>query len=386
MKKFGGALIILLMVGLVIASGCMGGGGESSTTSPPHETGETSATSTTESPTTTHPITTTTSSQTTSTTTSSQETPTTTSTSTAPTTTTTTQTPTEEAYWEHPWEYAPINIDGERYLITYYKYDYKVQPNQSSPIYEYIIEKSVEKTQVHVYGQDMEMNKVDVGEQEVYAYTTVVTPVKAKGMKDTLTFTIWFVSNQSEAFLYPWDVLWMSYVSPTGSGEDFVGMMFEYKGSRFIFLNPTPFQSGLFPYFEGDQETFDELNDDLFNLYTGWVATLHFGIWYAWEDRNVLIPQSGVWSDMQGHGWEWSTTPDGTVTYDGKTFKLVDFQWKYKGAPEGVSMDGKGKFSPYLPLLVEGDGHYSYSDPQTGENTVIYAYFKLEDLKLEKVS
>jgi len=384
MKSRSLALVLgfVVLMGVVVG-GCLGGsGGATSTTSATQATGGSFPTGTTEALTTSHPDTATTFSQTIS---SSSENPTTTSSTESPTTSTT-QTPVEEAYWEHPWEYAPINIDGELYLITYYKYDYKVQPNQSAPVYEYIVEKSVEKTKVHVYGQDMQMNRVDLGEQEVYAYKTVVTPVKAEGMEDTLTFTIWFVSNQSGAFLYPWDVLWVSYVSPTGSGGDFVGMRFEYKGSSFIFMNPAPFQSGLFPYFEGDQEIFEELNDDLVNLYIGWEATLHFGIWYTWGDSNVLIPQSGVWSDMQGHSWEWSTTPDGIATYGGKTFKLVDFQWKYEGTPEGVAMDGKGKFSPHLPLLVEGDGHYSYSDPQTAESTIIYAYFRLEDIKLEKVN
>lgn len=300
-------------------------------------------------------------------------------------TTTTTSIPTEEAYWAHPWEYAPIEVNGERYIITYYKYEYKIQPNQSAPVYEYIVEKSVEKTTIHVYGQDFSGNKVDVGEHDVYAYTTVVTPVKGAVMDDKITFTLWFVSNESEAFLYPWHVLWAQrYLSPTVQDKNFVGMKFEYKGSTFVFMNPAPFKSGLFPYFEGDSKPFEEIDKDLSYLYMGWMVTLHFGIWHEWEDVNVLIPQSGVWSDMQGHSWKWSTNPDGTATFSGVTFKLVDFQWKYQGTPEGVSMDGKGKFSPYLSLLIEGDGHYSYRDPQTGKNTVIYAYLKLKDLKLER--
>ncbi|MCD6558487.1 MAG: hypothetical protein J7K57_01200 [Palaeococcus sp.] len=309
--------------------------------------------------------------------------------STAATTTTsspTTSTPREEAYWSHPWEYAPVEINGAEYLITYYKYDYRIQPNQTSPTYKYILEKRVEKTKIHVYGQDMQMNKVDLGEHEVYAYETLVTPVMAVSMNDKLTITVWYVSNQSSAFLYPWDVMWLSMVSPYNQNKEFVGIELEYKGKKFLFMNPSPFRTGLFPYFEGDQETFEELNEDLVNLYIGWVATLNFGIWNEWEDVNVLVPQSGVWSDMQGHSWKWSTNPDGTATFSGVTFKLVDFQWKYQGTPEGVSMDGKGKFSPYLPLLVEGEGYYSFKDSSTGKETIIYAYIELKDLKLEKVS
>ncbi|WP_048151085.1 hypothetical protein [Palaeococcus ferrophilus] len=393
MKRTLMTLVVLMLLGSVISAGCIGGGGETTSSSAVPSTTETPSwsTSSTHTTTTSTPSGPTTTTHTTATgtpipTTTTSTTTTTTTTATPTPTTTTTTTPTEEAYWEHPWEYAPINLGGESYLITYYKYDYKVQPNQSSPVYEYIIEKSVEKTKVHVYGQDMQMNKVDLGEQEVYAYTTVVTPVKAENMDDKLTITVWFVSNNSEAFLYPWDIMWMSYVSPMGSGGDFVGMKFEYKGGSFLFMNPAPFQGGLFPYFEGDQDTFEELNDDLVNLYIGWLATLHMGVWYSWENTNVLVPQSGVWTDGQGHSWQWSTKPDGSATYDGKSFKLVDFQWSYEGTVEGVKLQGSGKFSPYLPLLVEGDGHYSYKDEDSGKTTVIYAYLKLEDLKLEKVS
>ncbi len=247
----------------------------------------------------------------------------------------------------------PFELNGgETYLITYYKYDYKIQPNQSAPIYEYIVEKSVRKDKIHVYGQDMQGNKVDLGEQEVYAYETIVTPVKAASMDDTLKITMWFASNKSQVFLYPWDAMWMAYLSPTVQDKTFVGVKFEYKGKSALFTNPAPFQSGLFPYFEGgDQDAFNDVNEDLGYLYMGWLATLNFGIWYAWEDVNLLVPQSGgVWSDMQGgHSWEWSTKPDGSATYGGHSFKLVDFSWKYKGTAEQVSMNGKGRLSPYLP-------------------------------------
>ncbi|ASJ08471.1 hypothetical protein A3L11_04180 [Thermococcus siculi] len=279
-----------------------------------------------------------------------------------------------------------MKIGGESYWITYYKYDYKVQPNQSAPVYEYIIEKSVGKESVDVCGMDLMGNKKDLGEQEVYAYRTVVTPVKGKALDDTLTITVWYVSNMSEAFLYPWDVMWMGYMSPTGATDkNFVGIQFEYKGQTMRLTNPAPFQSGLFPCVEGDSDSLGEIGDDLSYLYMGWVAVIHLGFWYEWSDVNVLVPQSGAWTDLQGHSWAWSTTPDGTASYSGHTFKLVDFQWSYEGTVEGVKLQGQGKFSPDLPLVVESEGYYSYQDEE-GKTTVIYGYLKLEDLKLEKVS
>ena len=385
---------IALVIGLIlVVSGCTGGGTSTTqATTTQHSTTTTHTTTTehtsaipTHSPSSTHS---TSISSTTSTTPSMTETYTsTTQTQTTSTTTqtTSTQTPVEEAFWKYAWKAAPFEINGKKYLISYYKYKYKIQPNQSAPIYEYIIEKSFEKTKVHVYGQDMSGNKVDIGEKEVYAYKTVVTPVKGAALDDVLTFTIWFVSNNSQAFIYPWDVLWMGYLSPYNRDKNFVGMEFGYKGEKLLITSPLPYRSDLFPYFEGNQEAFGDIAEDLCYLYMGWVATTTFGIWYEWSDVNVLIPQSGTWSDMQGHSWEWSTKPDGTVEFSGMTFKLVDFQWKYKGTAEEVSMNGRGKFSPYLPLPIETEGYFSSKDSETGKETIIYAYLKLEGLKLEKV-
>jgi hypothetical protein len=280
-----------------------------------------------------------------------------------------------------------VKLNGETYWITYYRYDYKVQPNQSAPVYEYVVEKSIGRESVDVCGMDMMGNTVDLGEHEVYAYKTIVTPVNAEKLRGKLTITVWYLSNVSEAFIYPWDVMWMSYMSPTGSSDnDFVGIQFEYTGQTFRMTNPGPFQSGLFPCASGNGDAFSDIGQDLTNLYIGWVATLNFGIWDEWTNTNVLVPQSGAWSDGQGHSWEWNTNPDGSAAFSGIAFKLVDFQWKYEGSPEEVSLDGKGKFSPYLPLLVEGEGHFSYKDEETGKTTVIYAYLKLEDLRLGKVS
>ncbi|NJE77195.1 hypothetical protein [Thermococcus sp. ES12] len=374
MKRAVTAMLVLLLLGMVAAAGCLGGGGEtptkpetpaegtspSSTPSSPSSSEDTSSPSATETQT---------------------ESPSTTETESP----TETQPPSEEDYWENPWEYAPLTIGDETYWITYYKYRYKIQPDQNSPTYEYIVEKSIERSTVSVCGMDLMGNKKDLGEHEVYAYKTVVTPINAAGLENKLTITVWYLSNVSNAFIYPWDVLWLSYASPTGAGDNvFVGMEFEYKGKSFWIMNPAPFQNGLFPCFEGDTELPDAVNEDLGYLYMGWVALIHLGFWHEWSSMNVLVPQSGVWSDGMGHTWKWSTSPDGIVRYSGFTFKLVNFEWSYEGTVEGVKLQGEGKFSPDLPLLVESEGYYSYKDQVTGRTTVIYSYLKLEDLKLEE--
>ncbi|WP_297436437.1 hypothetical protein [Thermococcus sp.] len=389
MKKIAGVVLSLILLGLVVASGCLGGGrGATSTTPPTHTTGGSSPTGTTGSPTTTPPGTTTTSGQATGTTTSSPETPTSTETPGENPTTTTTQTPAEEAYWEHPWEYAPVTINGKKYLVTYYKIHYKVQPNQSSPVYEYIVEKSVEKTKVHVYGTDLTGGTVDLGEHGVYEYTTVVTPIKAAELRGKLVLKVWYKEPVGEAFIYPWDAVWATYFNPYGSTQvnNFVGMEMDYEGQKMVMTNGAAFKTGLFPHLEGSSDWMNEVKTDLNNLYMGWFAVVHVAIWNDVGAHNMMAPQSGAIADSFGHKLEWSSNPDGTVTFSEVAFKLVDFQWKYSSASGDLSaISGKGKLSPYLFMPVEVDGHVSYLDEKTGESTTIYGYMKIEDLKLEKV-
>lgn len=374
MRKLGALLIIILAVGMAISSGCIGGGGGTTTPSSTAESVTTTpATSSSSIETSTSSPVSTTTTETTSTSTSAQT-----------TTTTTTTTPTEELYWKNPWEYAPVIINGNEYKVVYYKIHYKVQPNQSSPTYEYIVEKSVRKTKIHVYGMDYSGSKVDLGEKDVYEYTTVVTPKKTAQLKDKLTIKVWYTKEKGDSFIYPWDMGWLGSMGSYGSsGGDFVGFQFEYRGDKFTFTNPGPFQAGLLPYMDGDTEWMDKVGEDLTNLYMGWFAVVQLGIWTSWTDKNLAVPQSGVWSDGV-HSWEWSTTPDGTATFSGVKLKLVKAQWKYEGSAEGVSMSGKATFSPSLFLPLEVEGYFSYASSETGKTTNVYGYIKVEDLKLEK--
>ena len=299
-----------------------------------------------------------------------------------------TQTPTEEAYWEHPWEYSPVIINGENYTVTYYKIHYKVQPNQSSPVYEYTVEKSIGKTKVHVYGMDMTGNTVDLGEHEAYEYTTVVTPIKAAELNGKLILKVWYKKPVGEAFIYPWDAVWATYFNPYGGTQanNFIGLEMDYGGQKMVITNGAAFKTGLFPHIEGDSGWMDEVKTDLNNLYMGWFAVVHISIWNDVGAHNLLAPQSGSITDSQGHKLEWSSSPDGTATFSGVTFKLVDFQWTYSGASEGNTISGKGKLSPYLFMPIEVEGHITYRDEKTGGSTTIYGYLKVEDLKLQKVS
>jgi len=384
MKKVFGLLLILVIAGMVLSSGCMGGGGsktstQSSSTYSHSSTMETSTTSTTQTGATTSQTTTTSSSETTAT--SSTTTTETTTTS----QTTTTSTATEEAYWEHPWEYAPVEVNGHEYRVVGYTVTYKVRPDTGEPLYEYRIQKSVKRTKIHVYGMDMTGNTVDLGEKEVYEYTTVVTPIKGEKLDDKLILRLWFTSEANDVFIYPWNLGWMAFINPYGGGNaSFVGLEMEYKGESFKIISPAAYQQGLLPSMEGDSEWMEEINDDLTNLYMGWFAVVSLGLWSAWQDVNLLVPQSGTWSDGV-HSWEWSTKPDGTVTFSGVRFKLVEGQWKYEGSDEEVTLKGDAKFSPYLFLPVEVNGYFTYRDSETGKMKTIYGYFKIEDLKLEKV-
>lgn len=326
---------------------------------------------------------------TTTTTTIAEETTTTetaTTTTSQPTTTTTTTTQAEEAYWTNPWEYTPVKIDGRNYTVTYYRIHYKVQPNQSAPMYEYIVEKSVGRTKVHVYGTDLMGGTVDLGEHEVYEYTTVITPVKAAALTDKLTLRVWYKKLVGEAFIYPWDIAWAAYMSPMGAtGENaFVGFEIEYAGEKFTVTNGAAFQNGLFPHVEGNSDLLSDVNQDLYNLYLGWFAITNLAVWNGFRSNNVFVPHSGTITDGQGHTLTWSSEPDGTVTFSGITFKLVKFKWEYTGSAEGTEIKGSGKFSPYLFIPIETEGYLTYVPSNTGKSTTIYGYLKVEDLKLEE--
>ncbi|WP_285519307.1 hypothetical protein [Thermococcus nautili] len=371
MKKF--ALALLLVAVVLLASGCTGSGGTSSSETPEttsHSQGWESSTSqtptssqgTTETPSETHSTSSPTPSQT--------ETP-----------TSTTPTPSEELYWTNPWEYSPIDVNGEKYVITHYVVLYKVRPNETSPLYEYRIEKTERKANITVYGMDFSGSKVEVGTFEVYEYETVITPVKAAAMEEPLTIKVWYTTRASDAFIYPWDMGWAS----ANYGENqVVGFEMDYQGRQLLYTNPMAVGKSAIPYMGGDQNIMDELNTDLMNLYYGWFAVLHVGIWADWSGRNLLVPQSGTWSDFFGHAWSWETKPDGTVEFSGIKFRVVEGTWSYTGV-EGVSMTGKARVAPKIFIPLEVDGHFTSID-ENGNPLTIYGYFKVEELDLAKAS
>ena len=365
MKKF--ALALLLVAVVIIASGCVGSGGSSSGTP---ETGSQSTgweSSTSKSTSSVETTKTTSETHSTSSTPSQSETGTQTSTS----------IPQGELYWKNPWEYSPIVVDGERYFVTHYVVLYRVRPNETSPLYEYRIEKTERKTNVTVYGLDFSGSKTEVGSFEVYEYETVITPVKAVEMDKPVTIRVWYTTRTSEAFIYPWDMGW---ASSTYGDNDFVGFKIEYDGRELLYTNPPAVGKSVIPYIGGDQDIMSDLNPDLMNLYTGWFAVLHVGLWGDWSARNLLEPQKGAWSDYLGHAWEWETRPDGTVEFSGIEFRVVEGTWSYSG-PEGVSMSGRAKIAPKIFIPLEVDGNFTSLD-ESGNPITIYGYFKVERLDL----
>jgi len=290
----------------------------------------------------------------------------------------------EELYWSNPWKYSTVSVNGNKYNVTYYRAYYKIRPNQSSPVYEYILEKSIERTKVYVYGMDMNGNRVDLGEKDVYEYRTVVTPKNAANLRDKLVIKVWYTRETGDAFVYPWEAVWIQYMMGQGA-QDFVGLQLEYEGNNLTFTNPLPFQSNLFPYVEGESNWTSDISTDLSNLWIGWAAITKVGVWAAWVGKNLAIPQSGTWTDAQGHSWEWSIEPDGKATFSGMTFRLVDVQWSYSGSPEGVKIEGRAKIAPGLFLPVETEGTFSFKNENTDETTIVYGYIKVEEIKLKRI-
>ncbi|WP_048146559.1 hypothetical protein [Pyrococcus abyssi] len=379
MKKFIGFSLALLLLGVAI-SGCIGGSPTEvpTETTTPEEQGYTSTPTPTQSqPQGNQHSTTTTTPLDQSTTQTQTQTETQTSTGTQ------TQTEVEEAYWS-PWNNEPIEVNGKEYKIVGYQVNYKVQPSPDSETYEYKIEKSVRKVKVHIYGMSLSGGKVDLGEQEVYEYLTVITPIKAMNMEDKLIFRFWLPKESNEMFLYPWDVGWLGFFSPMGSSGDFSGLEFEYMGEKLTITNPTPYKSGLFPYVNGNGDFMEEVSDDLNNLYMGWAAMINLALWSAWSDKNVLVPQHGSWSDGL-HSWKWKTNPDGNVELSGMTFRVVNAEWNYSGGPENIDLSGKGRFSPKIPIPLYIEGRFYSKDPETGEEVEVYGEYELEDMKLEEI-
>ncbi|AIF70239.1 hypothetical protein PAP_09305 [Palaeococcus pacificus DY20341] len=350
------AILALFIVGLVFVSGCIGGGEEIK--EKVKEEAESAVQSYTESYTSTEEY---------------EESE------------TYTETESESATWVSPWDaYRPIEIDGQKYMITYIKYHLRVRTEEGGDIYEYKVEKKREKTKIHIYGNKVNMEtgeqeKVDLGEFEVYEYYGKITPINSADMEAPLEYTVWVkerTENTDTFFLFPSLDFFALYASLYGGG-DVIGISITYGDQRFIFYNPGAVgDMSTMPYQEGDMDLISNI-PDIGNIYTSWYGFYTFGIWTAIEGEDLYKAKKGSWGFM-GYQYNYEIDPDGTVNLGGKGFKVSTVRWTYTLG--NIQGQGEATLSANLPIPIEAKGVFI---EQNGAN--IFTHVKIEDIRFEKV-
>ncbi|WP_052696210.1 hypothetical protein [Palaeococcus ferrophilus] len=291
------------------------------------------------------------------------------------------------ASWINPWDaYKPVNIGGERYLITYVKYSLRIRKEEGAPIYEYEVEKKRGKTRIHVYGMNINMEtgeqeKVDLGEFDAYEYYGKVTPVNAEEMNSTLEFKVWVKQRSEDTdlfFLFPTLEFATIYYSMYAGSGNAIGVWVKYGNQEFAFYNPAAVgEMSATPYQEGDVDMLSNV-PDIEDLYLGWYTLYYFGFWTALEEENIYKPSQGSWGIM---GWQYNyeINPDGTVTLGGKRFRVSNVKWNYVFG--GATGQGEATIAANLPIPIEAKGVFISQDSGTN----IFMHIKVEDMGFEKV-
>ncbi|WP_461865293.1 hypothetical protein [Thermococcus sp.] len=280
-------------------------------------------------------------------------------------------TETGTATWQTPWEaYNPVKLGGKNYYITHVRYLYTAGYNDG-PKYTFDVMKERGYAQIHVYASEGGAKK-DLGTFKVFAYHGKLTPVN----NDTLPgLEYWiFVKDRTKdtdaSFLAP-----ILNFGALISGNT-VEVEIVSGSERYFWSNPAAL--GMYsemPYQEGD------LNDVLSSIDEGigtiWTAVVSSGIWTGLENYDLTEPGQYDWNGM-GISYHYKISPDRTVTFDGKTFKTANVEWSYSLG--GVSVSGKGKVAPALPIPVHFEG--IFVNPVQGLKT--WSEFELKDVKLSE--
>ncbi|ASJ10412.1 hypothetical protein A3L12_03410 [Thermococcus sp. P6] len=287
--------------------------------------------------------------------------------------------------WEEPWDaYHPVEIDGERYLITYIKYHLRVRTEEGGPIYEYEVEKRRGSKKIHVYGKKVNMETgeqetADLGEFEVYEYYGKITPVKGENMNATLEYRVWMKERTEDSdtfFLFPSLDFMTLYMSVYGGSGDVVGISITYGDQKFLYYNPAAVgDMSAMPYQEGDVEIVNKV-PDIGNIYTSWYGFYTFGIWEVISGEDLYEAKKDSWGSM-GYQYNYEIDPDGTMNLGGKSFRVSNVKWTYTfGNMQG---QGEATLTANLPVPIEAQGVFI---EQSGTN--IFTHMKIEDIGFEK--
>jgi len=344
-------LIVFVVLFSVVASGCLGGGGSgtSSTTSsvPPETSGSSSGTQYS----------------------TSSETPSPSASSSGSGTTTSSAIST----WKTPWDaYDRVRVNGRDYYVVAIRYEYAVKDRKNNGRESrFEVEKERGPARIHVYSS--EGGKTDLGTFNVFAYHGKITPLtgaNGSGSKGALEYWI-FVTNRTKDtdsyFLTP-----ILDFGPLISGN-IVGMDVVCGDKRFFWTNPAAV--GIY-----DKSSYSEGNlDDVLScvnveLYRSWVVLTASTVWNGIEGTDLMRPREYTWSGM-GISYHYKVSPDGSVTFDGRSFRTSNVEWRY--SIMGSTAMGKAKIAPALPVPVEAEGSF------VGMGTApMWSHLRIEDLKL----
>ncbi|WP_240921971.1 hypothetical protein [Thermococcus sp. ES12] len=276
---------------------------------------------------------------------------------------------TEYATWANPWDaYNPVQVGGQSYYITYIKYTFTVKSSEGERSYEVIKQRGYVKA--HIYSDDN--GKKDLGEYTLFAYYGKITPLNDPDMSGPLEYLILIKERTRDSDTY--------FLTPF---PDFGAMMSgttavieaSYGGNYFYWSNPAAVgEYSELPYTEGDFGTV--MGGISGATIQGWMAMVSSAVWTGLEDHDLSKPDEYSFSFM-GMGYSYKVEPDGTVTFDGKSFKVSDVEWSW--AFGNVRGQGKARIAPALPIPVETEGTFS----QMGGESY-YSKLKIEDLRLSR--
>ncbi|MFA4668045.1 hypothetical protein QDY65_05915 [Pyrococcus kukulkanii] len=288
-----------------------------------------------------------------------------------------TQPETQEDYgsWASPWDVSkPVEIDGKKYYITSLKYEYRIRYPGSEEVKEYTVIKERKKTKIEVYGSNFnsesgEIEKVKVGEYEVYEYYTKLIPKSG----DVLEVYVW-TNGES-------DVMDMYFTFPVPAtmifaGQNFVAIKLISGDRTYEMYNPAGVGNyNYMPYENGDLGWFTN-SEEVENLYGSFFAVYQFPFWSALEEENLYTPAEESFSYM-GISYNYRITPQSTVVVAGHKFRTSKVEWTYSFTGQG-SAKGYAVLTSSLPVPLQLEGVFAV------QGQAWYAYMKLLDIGLKE--
>ncbi|AMQ18502.1 hypothetical protein [Thermococcus peptonophilus] len=257
---------------------------------------------------------------------------------------------------------------GIHNYIIEIEYTFTLKTSDGEKTFNVIKKRGYVKARVYA---DENGEKKDLGEFNLFAYYGKIIPVTGNGTPLEYIVMVKERSEDSDKyFLEP-----IPNFGALGTGGAVVA---EAKSGNAYFYWSNPGSIGQYselPYTEGD---LDEVLEDMGSyLYAFWLSMLSSGVWSGLEDRDLMKAEEYDYS-FPPFAYHYRIDPDGTVTFDGKDFRVSNVEWSYSFG--GVTLQGRAEISPALPIPVESEGTFV----DLSSRTKAYSKIKIEGLKLSK--